>query len=77
MADVSNEFNFEVMKGIQPQLSNMEIKLGEMDGRLTSISLHSLAVQTDVKNIYSTLGQIEHRIDRIEKRLDLVSEPAE
>jgi hypothetical protein len=77
MAEVTNELIYEVLKAIQQRLSNMDAKLGEIDGRMNALTLHSLGVQTDIKNIYAAVAQTEIRLDHIERRLGLVVEPAE
>ena len=77
MADVSNELIYEVLKAMQQRLLNMEAKLGEIDGRMSAISLHSLGVQTDIKNIYTAMTKSELRLEAIERQLGLALEPAE
>ena len=84
MAEVTNELIYEVLKSMQGRMSNIEHKLGEMDTRLTSISgqlrglsLEMNAAHTDLANVYVSLGHLDGRLMRIERRLDIVEEPAE
>jgi archaellum component FlaC len=84
MAEVTNDLIYEVLKSMQGRMSNIEHKLGEMDNRLTSISgqlrglsLEMNAAHTDVANVYVSLGHLDGRLMRIERRLDIVEEPAE
>ena len=76
MAEVTNELIYEVLKGIQFRMSNMEDGIREVKGELVAIRGHMLATQSDIANIYDKLGKIEHRVERIERRLDIVPEPA-
>jgi hypothetical protein len=77
MAEISAELVYEILKSIQSRLTNIEGKIGDVDARLSAMSLHSLGIQTDVKNIYSIVAQIEASLDRVERRLDIIAEPAE
>ena len=77
MADVTNDLIYEVLKSLQRGQQNIENAVSEIRNELQAIRVHSLAVQTDIKNVYSTTASIEIRLDRIEKRFDFVSEPAE
>jgi len=75
MAHVTNELMFEVLKSIQQQTQRMDLTLGEVKLELQAIRGHQLAIQQDISVIYSRLGSIEQRVDRIERRLGLM-EPA-
>ncbi|WP_327448826.1 hypothetical protein [Brevundimonas sp.] len=75
MAQVTNELMFEVLKSIQQQTQRMDLTLGEVKLELQAIRGHQLAMQQDISVIYSRLGSIEQRVDRIERRLGL-TEPA-
>ncbi|HEV7354007.1 MAG TPA: hypothetical protein VGN74_12860 [Brevundimonas sp.] len=66
---------FEVLKSIQQQTQRMDLTLGEVKLELQAIRGHQLAMQQDISVIYSRLGSIEQRVDRIERRLGL-TEPA-
>lgn len=75
MAHVTNELMYEVLKSIQQQTQRMDLTLGEVKLELQAIRGHQLAMQQDISVIYSRLGSIEQRVDRIERRLGLL-EPA-
>ena len=77
MADVTNELMYEVLKAIQREQSSSTQLFGEVRNELVAIRLHSLGVQTDIKNIYETLAKLETRLERIERRVGLIGEPAE
>jgi hypothetical protein len=77
MAEVSNELIYEVLKSVQNGQSNIEAAIGDIRGELVAIRLHSLGMQTDIKNIYEIAAKLELRVGRIEKRLDIIAEPAE
>ena len=73
MAEVTNELIYEVLKPVQDQLVNLND--GQRDMR-EALRDHSLAMQTDVSNIYHILD-LERRTERIERRLDLRDDAAE
>ena len=75
MAEVTNALMYEVLKSIQQQTQRMDLTLGEVKLELQAIRGHQLAMQQDISVIYSRLGSIEQRVDRIERRLGLL-EPA-
>lgn len=77
MAEVTNELTYEVLRGLQRGQSNIESVIGEIRNESQALRTHSLAVQTDIKNVYETTASIEARLDRLEKRLDHIGEPAE
>ncbi len=74
MAEVSSELIYEVLKRVQDQLVNLND--GQRDIR-EELRGHSLAMQTDVHNIYNILNSLEGRVDRIERRLELRDDAAE
>ena len=76
MAEVTNELIYEVLKGIQARLGNIEQGQREAAARL-SMQTHLMAVQKDVANIHDALGALDGRLGRVERRLDIVGEPGE
>ena len=74
---VTNELIFEVLKSMQARMSNVEDGLRDIKGELVGIRGHMIATQSDIQNIYGRLGSIEVRVERIERRLDIIHEPAE
>lgn len=77
MAEVTNELIYEVLKAVQFRMTNIEDGVREVKGELVAIRGHMLATQSDIANIYDKLGKIEYRVERIERRLDIVPEPAQ
>ena len=77
MADVTNELIYEVLKSMQARLGNIEQGNKETAARLSALQTHLLAVEKDVANIYESLGALDARLDRIEKRMDLIAEPGQ
>jgi DNA repair ATPase RecN len=84
MAEVTNELIYEILKSVQQRLNNIEHKLGEVDGRLHTLTIRMDGMRTElgaartgIENIYQTLGHSDAHLMRFEKRLDLAHEPAE
>ncbi len=77
MAEVTNELLYEVLKGMQTRLANLEQGQREIMARLSAMQTHLMAVEKDVANIYDALGALDGRLLRVERRLDIVSEPGE
>jgi hypothetical protein len=73
--NVTNELLFEVLKKMQTDIGL--IKEGQREGRVEMAALrgHLLAVQTDVANIYSKVAGVELRLEHIERRLEIITEP--
>ena len=76
MAEVTNELIYEVLKSMQARLGNLEDGVREIRSELRALRGHMLAMQTDVSNLYDGQAKIELRLERIERRLDLVDLPA-
>lgn len=76
MADVTNELIYEVLKSIQDRLGKVEGKMDEVKGELTAIRGYIYAEHHDLSNIYAIMGKHDQRLERIERRLELRSEPA-
>ncbi len=77
MAGVTNELICEVLKSMPARLGNIEQGNKETAARLSALQTHLLAVEKDVANIYESLGALDARLDRIEKRMDLIAEPGQ
>ncbi len=83
MAEVTNELIYEVLKAMQARLGNLEEGLREVRGEIRALRGNALAsnsrldaIQMDTGNIYETLGAIDTRISRIERRLEIIDTPA-
>lgn len=78
MAEVTNELIYEILKSIQGRMSNLEDRMSSFEIRLDSVgdqlrglNLAVSASNSDIANIYRVQSNIEQRITRIERRLDL------
>jgi len=72
MSDVTNELLFEVLKRIQTKLDTLEQKIDDLGVRLLAVEQHMSALQISEYRQNSELDRLRSRIERIEKRLDLV-----
>jgi hypothetical protein len=77
MAEVTNELIYEVLKRLQNDVGLLKDGQREMNGQLQAMREHMLATQKDITNVYDRLVGFELRLERIERRLDLIQEPAE
>ncbi|MGE0213250.1 MAG: hypothetical protein AB7S41_16285 [Parvibaculaceae bacterium] len=77
MADATNELIYEVLKNVQERMTTLDEGQRAIHAELIAVRGHVHAVQVDINNIYERVAKMELRMDRIEKRLDLVSEPAQ
>ncbi|NJO54637.1 MAG: hypothetical protein HC829_07170 [Bacteroidales bacterium] len=76
MAEVTNELIYDVLKRMQERLSNIESGVGDVRAEINALRVHSIAMQTDMSNIYARLGSLDARVERIERRLDIADAPA-
>ena len=72
MAEVTNELMFELLKQIHGEIRDLKEGQRDLRQELISIRGHMLAMQNDITNIYGVLGRHDDRLERIEKRLELV-----
>jgi tetrahydromethanopterin S-methyltransferase subunit G len=77
MTEVTNELMYEGLKRAQTRLDKIEDNTRVISGELQAIRQHMAAHGRDVNNIYDKLVGHELRLERIERRLDLIGEPAE
>ena len=75
MAEVSSELIYEVLKQVRDEVSSLKHGQTEIKAEMQAFRGHLVAVQQDIHNIYTILVRHETRLDRIERRLELV-EPA-
>ena len=75
MAEVTNELIYEVLKAMQPRLSNIEGSVIEVKTELQAVRGHMLAIQTDIANLYAGQANGDVRLARIERRLELTDTP--
>jgi len=77
MTEVTNELLLETLKSIQDKLSKLDNGQRDMKEEMVAIRMHQHASQGEINSIYGRLGSLELRLERIERRLDIVIEPAE
>ncbi len=77
MAEVTNELIYEGLKGVQDRLGTLEEGQRAIHSELVAVRVHIHAMQVDINNIYERMAKLDLRVDRIERRLDLVGEPAQ
>lgn len=82
MAEVTNELIYEVLKAIQGRLTNIDDRMGAVEMRIDALAeqtraltISQNATNTDIANLYRMFGTMDHRLARIERRLDIVEEP--
>ncbi|WP_454626585.1 hypothetical protein [Bradyrhizobium cenepequi] len=82
MADVTAELVFEVLRAIQARLAQVDGKIDELKQEMQASRTsqngirHEIAgVFQEISSIHSTLVRPEHRLDRIESRLELSVAP--
>ena len=74
--NVTNELLLEQLKSIQSRLSNLENGQGDIKTTLISIQQHMIGFMTNTSAHESAIATMQTRLDRIEKRLDLVDTTA-
>tara|TARA_R110002020_G_scaffold224505_7_gene434034 strand:- start:1035 stop:1268 length:234 start_codon:yes stop_codon:yes gene_type:complete len=77
MAEVTNELIYEILKGIQDRLSKIEDSQRDIREELIGVRLHMHAMQGEINSIFARTSAIEDRLTKIERRLDIIGEPAE
>ena len=84
MAEVTTKMIYELLMPMQDQLSDIERKLTLIDGRIdvlaeqvADVRVSARGLHGDITNINEILGRLDQRVTRIEKRLDIIEEPAE
>jgi hypothetical protein len=77
MTEVTNELMYEALKRLERDVSQIGDGTRVLSGELQAIRQHMAAHGRDINNIYDKLVGHELRLERIERRLDLIGEPAE
>jgi predicted nucleic acid-binding Zn-ribbon protein len=75
MADVTNELLLEVLKRMQADLGALKDGQKEIRNEIAAVRGHVVAIQTDISNIYTKTATSEVRLDRIERRLEIIDAP--
>ena len=76
MAEVTNELIYEVLKSVQGRIGRVENKLGDIEREIIAVRDHIHALQKDVNN-YIKVSETDSRVAKIERRLDIIDQPAE
>jgi hypothetical protein len=61
MAEVTNELIYEVLKQLPDRMSSFDKKMDEVKIELQALRIHSIAMQQDIQNIYSTPSSAKRR----------------
>jgi hypothetical protein len=77
MATVTNELIYDVLKDVQRRLSNVEEGQRDLREQMIAFRTTMIAMQSDLHNLYVGQEAIRGRLDRIERRLDLIDTAAE
>jgi hypothetical protein len=72
MAEIDSELMYEVLKKIQSDISELKDGQRETNARLNAVGTHLTGLQQDISNIYAILTRHDSRLDRIERRLEIV-----
>lgn len=84
MTDVTNELIYDVLRALQARVATMDEKIDElpsqlhaMRGHISSMREEQKALNKDVESIYLHNQHVDNRLARIERRLEIIDEPAE
>lgn len=77
MADQTQELMFEILKNLQGEVRMLREGQRGIKEELIAVRLHQHAAQGELNALLSRMGGVENRLERIERRLDIVSEPAD
>jgi septal ring factor EnvC (AmiA/AmiB activator) len=72
MAEVTNEFIYEVLKKLQGDMAEVKKALSGHDEQFIALREQLHAVQGDILRLERQGTIISHRLERIEQRLQLV-----
>jgi chromosome segregation ATPase len=72
MAEASLDLMLEILKSMQDRQMKTDAKIDELKAEMQAFRGHMISLQQDVHNIYGILGRHDARLERIERRLDLV-----
>jgi hypothetical protein len=75
MAEVTNELMYEVLKSLQARLAEVDGKVDELKHEMQAFRTHLIGIHQDMSGIHSILVRHEHRLERIERRLELTDAP--
>jgi len=72
MAEASLDLMLEILKSMQDRQMKTDAKIDELKAEMQAFRGHMISLQQDVHNIYGILGRHDARLERIERRFDLV-----
>jgi archaellum component FlaC len=75
MTSVTNELIHEVLKSMQVRLGRIEDGQRDLRDELVGVRRHVHAMPGEMNNLFSRVSKIETRLDRIERRLEMVGQP--
>ncbi len=75
MAEVTNELMYELLKSLHARLGQVDGKVDELKHEMQAFRTHLIGIQQELSGIHSTLVRHEHRLDRMERRLELTDAP--
>lgn len=77
MADETQELMFNILKNLPADMQELREGQRDIKDELIAVRLHQHAAQGELNALLSRMGGVENRLDRIEKRHDIIAEPAE
>jgi len=77
MAEQTQDLMFEILKNLQGEVRMLREGQRDIKEELIAVRLHQHAAQGELNALLSRMGGVENRLERIERRLDIVSEPAD
>jgi hypothetical protein len=72
MAEVTNELMYEVLMLLQSEMVGLRESLRENTAALNALRTYVIAQHQDIQNIYGILARHDARLERIERRLEIV-----
>jgi chromosome segregation ATPase len=71
MVEAQQEFIHELLRRFHQRVDNTDAATLNLRNQVNSLRLELHANQGDINNLYSLINQIDERLERVEKRLDL------
>lgn len=71
MAEIRQELLQELLRRLHQRVDKTDAATLNLRNQVNSLRLELHANQGDINNLYSLINQIDERLERIEKRLDL------
>jgi hypothetical protein len=72
MAEITNELTYEVLKQLQSDMAGLKEAMRENTAALNALRTYVIAQHQDIQNIYGILARQDARLERIERRLEIV-----